>query len=126
MTRSGFLGLLTAAFQIDPAKPRYASFTDAEIHLIRDFFRPGGGNPTPAAKKKEPLPPAVAKQLRRGGTLPENASVESFPEALAKQLPAPVKDYERVLFHRWALLVQSSTRLIVDLIELAQKQTQPD
>lgn len=125
MTRSGFLGLFAAAFQADPAKPRYASFTDAEVHLIRDFFRHGGGNPPPATKKRTPLPPAAATQLRRGGTLPESAAVESFPEALARQLPPAARDYERVLFHHWALLIQSSSRLIVDLIELAQRQAPP-
>lgn len=117
MTRAQFLGLFAAA-QASPPKPQYASFTDAEIHLIRDFFRPGGGNPPPARSKPQPLSPALAKQIRRGGTLPDKLDVTAFPENLSKQLPTAPRDYERVLFHRWVLLVQTSSRLVVDLIDL--------
>lgn len=118
MTRTGFLSLLLALTQPDPQKPVYASFTDAEIHLLRDFFRPGGGNPPPSVEKKEPLAPAIAKQIRRGGTLPDPVKGVEIPESLAKQLPPAPKDYQRVLLHRWMLLVQQSTRLIVDLVDL--------
>jgi hypothetical protein len=118
MTRSGFLRVFAAAMQVEPLRPQYAHFKDAEIRLVRDFFRPGGGNPPPVQVKKEPLPAAVAKQIRRGGTLPENLKTETFPTALAKQLPEPPKDYQRLLFHRWVLLIQSESRLIVDLIDL--------
>jgi hypothetical protein len=118
MTRSGFFKAFAVALQVDQARPQYAAFKDAEIRLTRDFFRPGGGNPPPSQVKKEPLSPAVAKQIRRGGILPENLKVETFPPALAKQLPEPPTDYQRILFHRWVLLVQVGSRLIVDLIEL--------
>ncbi|NWF85093.1 MAG: hypothetical protein HXY18_14850 [Bryobacteraceae bacterium] len=126
MTRSAFLGLFAAAFQPEPAKPVHACFTDAEIHLIRDFFRPGGGNPPPSAQNREPLTPALAKQIRRGGILPSNLALSSFPAALARQLPPPPKDYERVLFHRWVLLMHASSRLIVDVVELVHRPVQPD
>lgn len=126
MTRSAFLGLFAAAFQSEPPKPVYASFTDAEVHLIRDFFRPGGGNPPPPTRHRDPLTPALAKQIRRGGILPSNLNLAGFPAALAKQLPPPPKDYERVLFHRWVLLIHASSRLIADLVELAHRPAQPD
>jgi len=118
ITRSGFLKVFAAAIQVEQAKPQYAHFKDAEIRLIRDYFRPGGGHPPPSQQKKEPLPAGVAKQIRRGGTLPENLKTEAFPAVLSKQLPDPPKDYERILLHRWMLLVQSDSRLIVDLIDL--------
>ncbi len=121
MIRAWLFALLAAFPQADTAKPVYASFTDAEIHLYRDFFRPGGGNRPPSESKKEPLSPAIAKQIRRGGTLPEEVQDEKLPGDLAKQLPPAPKDYQRVLFHRWVLLVQGQSRLIVDLVDLIQK-----
>lgn len=117
MTRLQFLGQF-AGLQVATPKPQYAQFTDAEVHLVRDFFRPGGGNPSPARKGKSALDPGVAKQIRRGGTLPERLEMGVLPVDLAKQLPEAPKSYSRVLFHRWILLVESSTRLIVDLIDL--------
>ncbi len=118
MIRAWFLTLLTAVPQAETAKPVYASFTDAEIHLYRDFFRPGGGNPPPSVTKKESLSPALARQIKRGGTLPEEIKGGKLPDDLAKQLPPAPKDYQRVLFHRWVLLVQDHSRLIVDLVDL--------
>lgn len=118
MTRAWFLALLAALPQMEPAKPVYASFTDAEIHLLRDFFRPGGGNPPPSVSKKDASPASLVKQIRRGGTLPEEIKGEALPNDLAKQLPPAPKDYQRVLFHRWMLLVQEKSRLIVDVVDL--------
>jgi len=122
MIRAWILALLAAIPQAETAKPVYASFTDAEIHLYRDYFRPGGGNRPPSEAKKEPLSPAIAKQIRRGGMLPEEVKGEKLPGDLAKQLPPAPKEYQRVLFHRWVLLVQDQSRLIVDMVDLITKK----
>jgi len=108
--------------QAEPAKeaPReqYPFFTDAENRLILDYYRPGSGH-LPPTLAKAPLP----KPLARGGTLPEalEKSVESFPKDLDRRLRTVPTGYRRILHGHLALLVQDSTRLIVDTLDVSRR-----
>ncbi|MBI5281411.1 MAG: hypothetical protein HY858_06985 [Candidatus Solibacter usitatus] len=103
-------------------KERYPAFRDAEVRLIEDYYRPGSGKAPPGlAKRGGDLPPGLTQQLRRGGTLPPGleSKVEPFPADLEKRIgPAPA-GYRRLLFGKAALLVQNTTKLIVDIISVS-------
>jgi len=108
--------------QAEPAKeaPReqYPFFTDAENRLILDYYRPGSGNVPPVAAKRE-----APKPLARGGTLPEalEKSVEAFPKELDRRLRTVPTGYRRILHGHLALLVQDTTRLIVDTLDVSRR-----
>lgn len=121
-------GSIAEARQEPPAReaPReqYPFFTDAENRLILDFFRPGSGHVPPGlAKRESPAPPVVQKPLARGGTLPAAMEkwVEPFPTDLDRRLRTVPEGYRRLLFGVMALLVQDSTRLIVDSLDLSRR-----
>jgi hypothetical protein len=114
--------------QDPPAKeaPReqYPFFTDAENRLILDFFRPGSGHLLPALTKREGSSPvAPHKPMARGGTLPLALEklVEPFPKDLDRRLRTVPEGYRRVLYGTVALLVQDSSRLIVDSLDLTRR-----
>lgn len=107
----------------EPPPERYPFFTDAENRLILDFYRPGSGHLPPGMVNKKAAAPAVqAKQLSRGEKLPPalEKSVEPFPKDLDRRLTTVPEGYHRMLHGVTALLVQDSTRLIVDALDLSR------
>ncbi|HEY3442128.1 MAG TPA: hypothetical protein VGK29_15315 [Paludibaculum sp.] len=105
-------------------REQYPFFTDAESRLILDFYRPGSGHLPPGLQKRmTPAPAASAKLLARGGTLPValEKSVEPFPQDLERRLTTSPPGYRRVLHGILALLIQDSTRLIVDALDLTRR-----
>ena len=120
-------GAFACGQQAEPAKeaPReqYPFFTDAENRLIVDFYRPGSGHLPPSLQKRVgPAPAVPLKPLARGGTLPAalEQSVEPFPKDLDRRLIPVPAGYRRLLHGTLALLVQNSTRLIVDTLDLSR------
>jgi hypothetical protein len=97
-------------------KPKevYPAFHDAEIYLIHDFFRPGAGHPVGAA----------VKGLKLGSALPAelDKKLADFPESLAKRMPPPPEGYQRKICGHVALLVQSATNLVVDIVSLLRQR----
>jgi hypothetical protein len=109
------------------AKPehveRYPAFRDAEVRLVKDWFRPGGGHRVPVAPDGSAVPGAVEQQLKRGSTLAEAAKGKTvpFPEGLNKTIPAPPDGYSRLLCGRKALLVADSSALLVDVFDITER-----
>jgi hypothetical protein len=103
------------------AKQTYPAFRDAEIRILLDFYRPGSGHLPPGIARKGEFPPGIMKQLARGKGLPPGlaAKLEPLPEPLARQFPPPPPGYRRALCGNFALLLEDSTLLVVDIVNLA-------
>jgi hypothetical protein len=102
---------------------RYPAFRDAEVRLVRDWFRPGGGHPIPGAPDGNAVPASVEQQVKRGSTLADSARNKTvpFPEGLAKSFPDAPQGYSRLLCGRKALLVADSTSLLVDVFDITER-----
>lgn len=121
-------GAIASGQQAEEAKEapreRYPFFTDAENRLILDFFRLGSGHVPPGRPKRDSKAPAIApKPLARGGTLTAALErwVTPFPTDLDRRLTTVPAGYRRVLYGTVALLVQDSTRLIVDSLDVSRR-----
>jgi hypothetical protein len=105
-----------------PAKKEesYPSFRDAEIRILLDFYRPGSGNLPPGIARKGEFPPGILKQIVRGKGLPPGLAqkLEPLPPPLARQFPAPPPGYRRMICGTLALLLDDSTNLVVDVVNL--------
>jgi hypothetical protein len=92
-------------------------FTDAEVSIIRAWYRdqaaPQGGNNT----KTKGLPPGIAKNLQRGKPLPPGIAKHTLPIGLIELLPPPPRGYERVILSGKVLLVEVMTQVIYDVLE---------
>jgi hypothetical protein len=93
------------------------SFRDAEIRLIQDYYRAGGGHLPPGLSQKSKLPPGLEKQLKRSGKLPDGLEghLEDFPEALGRQLPPPTEGCRRVVVGTTVVLLENSSKVVHDL-----------
>lgn len=105
-----------------PAKQAgaYPSFRDAEVRILLDFYRPGSGNLPPGIARKGDFPPGILKQVARGKGLPPGlaAKLEPLPPALARQFPPPPAGYRRMICGTLALMLDESTSLVVDVVNL--------
>ena len=72
----------------------------------------------PGLARRESLPPGLARQVERNGTLPPGLErrLHPLPWALESQLPGLWGGLERVILGRDVLLMESATAKIVDLI----------
>ena len=105
-------------------RERYPFFTDAENRLILDYFRVGSGHLPPSVPKRESrTPPAALKALARGGILPVAFEkwIMPFPADLDRRLTTVPDGYRRLLHGSVAVLVQDSTRLIVDILDVSRR-----
>ncbi len=105
-----------------PAKQAvtYPSFRDAEIRILLDFYRPGSGNLPPGIARKGEFPPGLMKQIARGKGLPPGLAnkLQPFPPPLARQFPAPPPGYRRMICGTLALMLDDSTNMVVDVVNL--------
>ena len=114
--------------EVPPDKPehyeKYPFVTDAESHIIHDWFRPGSGHIPPGARKAtEALPAALLKQARITGVLPAGWEklLEPFPPELERQLLKLPAGYKRYLCGMNGLIVKETNSLVVDLVSLVKK-----
>ena len=71
----------------------------------------------PGLAKKQELPPGLAAQLQRNGTLPPGLEKRSLPARLEQQLPPVREGHERsMLDDLTVVLVETATKRIVDII----------
>ena len=92
-------------------------FSQVEKNIIKDFFRAQGGKKFKAKKfKHKSLPPGLAKQLRRRGTLPPGLQKRALPPGLRSRLPGLPPGQARVLVGNDVLLIQEATGLILDIL----------
>lgn len=98
----------------------HASFRDAEIRILLDFYRPGSGNLPPGIARKGEFPPGIMKQIARGKGLPPGLAkkLEPFPPPLARQFPPPPPGYRRMICGTLALMLDDSTNMVVDVVSL--------
>lgn len=105
-----------------PAKKAvsHPSFRDAEIRILQDFYRPGSGNLPPGIARKGEFPPGLMKQIARGKGLPPGLAnkLEPLPPPLARQFPVPPPGYRRMICGTFALMLDDSTNLVVDVVNL--------
>lgn len=101
------------------------SFGPQDTRLILDYYHPGGGSGLPPglAKRGGDLPPGLQKQLQRNGTLPPGLQkkLAPFPVELNGRLGPVPGGCRRVTLGTWALLVQDSTNVILDIIDLTRR-----
>ena len=76
----------------------------------------GDNRMPPGLAKKAQLPPGLAKQLERNGTLPPGLAKRDLPSDLDRQLPAAVDTLERTIVDTSVVLVEKATGRIVDII----------
>lgn len=98
----------------------YPSFRDAEVRLLLDFYRPGSGNLPPGIARKGEFAPGILKQVARGKALPPGlaSKLEPLPPVLARQFPPPPAGYRRMICGTLALMLDESTNLVVDVVNL--------
>lgn len=107
----------------DPVE-KYPFITDAETHIIQDYFRPGSGHVPPGGRKHaEPLPPALLKQARITGVLPAGFEkiLDPFPPELERHLLVLPAGFRRYLCGMNGLIVKEANSLVVDLVSLVKK-----
>lgn len=78
-----------------------------------------GGSDTlpPGLAKKNRLPPGLAMQLERGGSLPPGLAKRDLPADLESRLPRRPKGQERVIVGNDVVLVERATGIIIDVIK---------
>ena len=92
-------------------------FSPLERDLIRNFLGSPSGRKFKAKKfKHKSLPPGLAKQLRRRGTLPPGLRRNYLPPGLSSRLPGLPPGQARVLVGNDVLLIQQTTGLILDIL----------
>jgi Ni/Co efflux regulator RcnB len=87
--------------------------SDKERSIIESFLKQGK---MPASYvNAEPLPPGIAKKLRRGGTLPPGIAKRTPPPELMRQLPQR-PGQEWIVAGHDILLIEVATHVIVDVL----------
>jgi hypothetical protein len=99
--------------------PTCPEFTRQEVVLIGSWYRRGKGLP-PGLAKKQQLPPGLAQQLRKGGTLPPGLlrAAEPLPVVIEKQLYVLPTGYRRVVIAGNIVIMNEKTALIYDVMRL--------
>lgn len=104
-------------------REKYPFITDAEGRLIQDYYRLGSGHLPPGVAKKGEVPPALAKQLHLGGTIPAGMEkkLDQLPEDLDhKLIPVPA-GYLRRVCGMTILLILEKNLLVVDALEILRQ-----
>jgi len=108
-------------------------FSDLERQIIREVLGATGSNDSGArtgtadggrgAKnapaglaKRDRLPPGLQRQLARNGRLPPGLEKKAFPPDLTARLPAPLAGTERVIIGSDAVLIETATNIVLDII----------
>jgi hypothetical protein len=109
--------------QPEPPKEVYPFFRDAETKLILDYYRAGSGHLPPGLERPGSVPAALQRQLKVTGTLPPAGEklLQPFPSDLDRRLNPVPAGYRRVLLGTAALLLQNTTNLIVDLLDVVRR-----
>ena len=89
-------------------------FGRVERDLLRNFLGSPAGRKFKGRYKG--LPPGLAKQLRRRGTLPPGLRRNYLPPGLSSRLPGLPPGQARVLVGNDVLLIQQTTGLILDIL----------
>ena len=76
----------------------------------------GSRGAPPGLAKRDRLPPGLERQLQRHGRLPPGLEKKHFPAHLRAQLPSPLQGTERVIIGNDAVLIETATNIVLDVI----------
>lgn len=93
-------------------------FSSDEIRIITDWYRDHGQHSQQRGKgkKRDGLPPGIAKNLALGKPLPPGIAKQYLPDDLRGLLPPPRRGYERLVLDGKVLLVEVATRVVHDIL----------
>ncbi len=91
-------------------------FGDDERRRIRDYYASDKGLP-PGLAKKQKLPPGLARQVERDGRLPPGLEGRPLPGELERQLSPLPDGYARLRVGLDVVLMDTDTRVIVDVVK---------
>jgi hypothetical protein len=103
----------------DPGTHGRPVFSERNRVTIHDYFRNNYSNLPPGlAKRGGNLPPGLQKQLERNGTLPPGLQkrLQPFPQDLRVRLPRLPTGYDYGVIGPDAIILDSRTQRIVDII----------
>jgi hypothetical protein len=88
----------------------HATFSSADVRIIREHYEP----------RYRHLPPGLRKKVARGGTLPPGwqKKYEPFPDALEHRLVRLAPEYRRGVFDGHAVIYDRRSNVIVDVAVL--------
>lgn len=89
------------------------AFSDADRFLIRDYYR---RHLPPGLAKKNKLPPGLHKHIVRHGYLPPGLEGQRLDRDIESRLAPLPEGYQRLRVGANILLIDASTRLVLDLI----------
>src|SRR5258705_7156046 len=96
-------------------------FDSQDREVITSYYSGRGSNLPPGlAKRGGNLPPGLQKQLRRNGQLPPGLEkrLSYFPDDLDRRLPRLPAIYRRGTIGNRAVIVDTTTNLILDTIDI--------
>ncbi len=98
------------------AKAVAPQFREADRGVLADYYAKGRGR-----GRSGSLPPGLAKQLQRNGTLPPglDKQIVAFPREIELRLPPCPPEVRRGIIGNVAVMWNSRTGLIVDVLALA-------
>ncbi len=101
---------------IVPAANAQLGFDARARILIQDYYRSNPSRLPSGLAKKDEHPSGAQQRLERNGRLPPGIEQQSLPPALARQLPPLPRGYDRVIVGQDVVLVEVSTRTVVDVL----------
>jgi hypothetical protein len=90
------------------------AFTYSDRRTIQSFFARGG-------VVGKPLPPGLAKQLRRNGRLPPGLQKKALPGDLAALLPGLPPGHRYAAVGNDVVLIEQATGLILDIMRASSR-----
>ena len=91
-------------------------FTDRDRRLIQEYYSSRRPLP-PGLAKRSSLPPGLQRQIQRRGELPPGLQGEQLPDELEVHLSRLPEGYVRVRVGADVVLMNTRTRIIVDVIK---------
>jgi hypothetical protein len=114
MTRALQQTLAAIALTLLAAHAEAATFSSHEVEIITRYYHDVAGEAgQPAAK---PLPRGIAKNLKRGKTMPPGIAKQQLPAPLVRELPPPPAGFERIVVAGKILLVEIATQAVHDVL----------
>ena len=95
----------------------HAAFSNREASIILEYYRGHESQQPHKGKGLKPMPPGIAKNLRRGKPLPPGIAKQVLPAGLINLLPPVPRGFERVVLDGRVLLVEIGTQVIHDVLE---------
>jgi hypothetical protein len=92
-------------------------FSDRDRQIIGDYYaRYKAKKVPPGLAKKDQLPPGLARQVVKNGTLPPGLQGRALPQDLETRLSRLPDGYKRVIIGTKIAILNTATRVIADII----------